>query len=408
MSRIFERNGTLKIISVVIAIILWMYAVSELNPETTLNITDVPIAIINEDILKDKKLTIAYDPGNKTNIRIRGLVNDIRKINTANIKAVLDLGTIDWTGTKQVALNVEGLLPREVRLDKTPEVSVTVNNIETKIIPIKIQVTGKEAEGFYRHPEVIEPQSITIYGAESLVQSVVQGIIQVNLKNDESTIEQSLPIRLIDADERIVDSEYVKLRQENAMVTIPIYPTKALAIKPNILGKPAEGFIVENVEVEPKNLNVNGYASIVNKLEEMVTEVVDIQGTKKDVNVTVNLQQIEGLFISPSQSQQVNVIVRVSETIIDKSFVLNDIIFKNPPDGNTVKVVNEPITIRVKGPYTIVNPMTVSVFEPTVDLAGLEPGEYQLPLTVLIPEGTEKIDMTSEVVTVNISPIEVP
>jgi hypothetical protein len=43
-------------------------------------------------------------------------------VNTSNLKAVLDLSEIDWTGTRLVELDIEGLLPREVRLDKIPEI----------------------------------------------------------------------------------------------------------------------------------------------------------------------------------------------------------------------------------------------------------------------------------------------
>ena len=83
-------NLSLKIISVIAAIILWLYAVSELNPETTKTINDIPVEIINMDALNEKNLTLAEDPASSISIRIRGLVNDIRKVNTSNIKAILD------------------------------------------------------------------------------------------------------------------------------------------------------------------------------------------------------------------------------------------------------------------------------------------------------------------------------
>ena len=93
----------MKIISVIVAIILWLYAVSELNPETTKTITDVPVEVINMDALNEKNLTLLDDPVSSISIRIRGLVNDIRKVNISNLKAVLDLSEIDWTGTRQVS-----------------------------------------------------------------------------------------------------------------------------------------------------------------------------------------------------------------------------------------------------------------------------------------------------------------
>jgi hypothetical protein len=53
-SRLLKNNLSLKIISVIVAIILWLYAVSELNPETTKPINDIPVEIINMQILNEK------------------------------------------------------------------------------------------------------------------------------------------------------------------------------------------------------------------------------------------------------------------------------------------------------------------------------------------------------------------
>ena len=138
-SRLLKNNLSLKIISVVVAIILWLYAVSELNPETTKTFNDIPIEIINMNELNEKNLTLAENPEQSITVRIRGLANDIRKVNISNLKAVLDLSEIDWTGTQSVALDIEGLLPREVKLDRIPEIPVTVNNITRKLIPVVVE-----------------------------------------------------------------------------------------------------------------------------------------------------------------------------------------------------------------------------------------------------------------------------
>ena len=142
-SRLLKNNLSLKIISVIVAIILWLYAVSELNPETTKPIYDIPVEIINMDVLNEKNLTLAEEPEKSITVRIRGLANDIRKVNTSTLKAVLDLSEIDWTGSQMVTLDIEGLLPREVKLDKIPEIPVTINKITRKLIPVVVEWTGE-------------------------------------------------------------------------------------------------------------------------------------------------------------------------------------------------------------------------------------------------------------------------
>jgi YbbR domain-containing protein len=408
--RFFQNNLALKIISVIIAVILWLYAVSELNPEQAKNIYDIPVTIINEDALNEQQLTLAEKPAESVTIRIRGLVNDIRKVNTANLKAVLDLRTIDWTGTRQVELNIEGLLPREVKLDKIPEIPLTVDNIAFKTVPVTVEKSGEAAKGYFVHPENVEPQTVTIIGAQSLVDSVVRGVVQVKLDNDESTIEQSLPIKLVDAAARVISSEYLKLKQESAIVMIPIYPVKSLAVKANITGVPANGYVVDDVEVEPGMLIVNGFASVIDKLEALVTESVDIQNAVEDVQATAEIKEVEGVYLEPGQPSQISVVVRIRETTIEKSLTVNQIELKNIPEGYQAEVVSGSVTLQLRGLFTAVNPMTAQSLNPSVDVSQLSqgeedivPGQYELPLSIAVTQSVEIVNISSETVTVNLS-----
>jgi hypothetical protein len=205
ISKFFKNNLSLKIISLIVAIILWFFAISELNPERTQNLSNIPVEIINMDQLNRKNLTLVEDPASMVTIRIKGLVNDIRRVNDGSLKAVLDLGDIDWTGTQNMELEIVGLPPREISLERVPEISVTINRIISKPIPVEIEVTGNGGDGYYVHEANAEPPSVTIYGAQSLVDSVVQGIVKVKLDQDEGTIKQSLPIELVDSVGNIVN-----------------------------------------------------------------------------------------------------------------------------------------------------------------------------------------------------------
>jgi len=416
-SKFLTNNLSLKIISVVVAIILWLYAVSELNPEVTKNITDIKVEVINMDVLNEKQLTLVEDPVDSITIRIRGLANDIRKVNTSDIKAVLDLSEIDWTGTQLVELQVEGLLPREVKLDKVPEISLTINKIATKVIPVVVDVTGDGEEGYYVHEATVEPKNITIYGPESLVDNVVQGVVQVKLDKDESTIKQSLPIKLVDAAGRTVESDYLNLRQEFAMVSIPIYPIKSINVKANVTGEPAAGFVIESVIVEPVRLTVNGYASILEKLSYLTTEAVDIQNAAEDVYATVDVVTDEGVFLEPGQPSKVNVAVKIRETTVEKALDINrnHVTLANVPEGYQITMENLPVTVRLKGPYTAVNSLNAQSLAPVVDLAQLTeetgegsiaPGHYQLELKLTIPENVEIAQISSRTVLINIQPVE--
>ncbi|HHU48695.1 MAG: YbbR-like domain-containing protein [Caldicoprobacterales bacterium] len=408
-SRLLKNNLSLKIISVIVAIILWLYAVSELNPETTKSINDIPVEIINEEILNERNLTLAEDPASSITVRIRGLANDIRKVNISNLKAVLDLGDIDWTGTQQVALDIEGLLPREVKLDKIPEISVTIDKVTSKLIPVVVELTGQSEQGYHVHEPTVEPSTITVYGAQSLVESVVQGVVQLNLDKAVSTIDQSLLIKLVDAEGRTVESKYLNMRQSSALVTIPIYPVKTMAVKANVIGEPANGFVVDSISMDIEQIAVNGYASVIEKISSLSTEPINIQGAVDDVRAKVNILLENGIFLEPGQPASVNVVVNISETTINTNLVVEQIELQNVPEGYEATVDTSAITIQIAGPFTVINGITAQDLAPAVDLSrlspqggALEPGQYQLPLIFKVPDRSQILHVSNDTVTVNV------
>lgn len=406
--KLFERNGAIKVISVVIAFILWLYAVSELNPEATKSITDIPIIVQNADELWNKGLTLAKDPPTKTSIRIRGLGNDISKVNLNNIKAILDLSIIENDGVQQVQLDIEGLTPREVRLDTIPEVSVTINKVTNKIIPVNIRYVGAQPKEYYIHEATADPKNITIIGAESIVNSVVKAVVEVNLENAKEKLELSLPITLYDASDKKVEPRYIEMLQKFVMVTVPIYPLKTLPVSATVTGEPAIGFIVKSVVVEPDKIVVNGDPAVISKLEKLATEEIDISGKSGDVNVKIPIEAIPGVFFDTGKVRDVNVRIDIEEQTIERSFELKSISLNNIPEGYEAELMTQLVRVTLSGRYSAIDKLDVDSLKPSVDLKGLTEGEHLVEIQLNLPSGMQKVDSSPPKVLVRLTMIETP
>lgn len=64
---------------------------------------------------------------------------------------------------------------------------------------------------------------------------------------------------------------------------------KALRIRPDLEGEPAEGFVVKEVQVEPQRVWVTGARSDVLRLKEVVTETIDVAGISEPIEREVRL-----------------------------------------------------------------------------------------------------------------------
>ena len=114
-------------------------------------------------------------------------------------------------------------------------------------------------------------------------------MVRINIDKDVSTIEQSLMIKLVDGEGNIIESKYLNMKQSSALVTIPIYPLKTVDVRANIIGEPAEGFVIDKISVNPPQVSVNGFASIIERLSYLTTEAIDIQGAVGNIEKRLTL-----------------------------------------------------------------------------------------------------------------------
>ena len=80
-----------KIISVVIALILWVYVVNVINPPSSSTIAGVPVRLLNQEVLAASNLAIAGADQYTVDVVIEGARSDILDIEEEDITANADL-----------------------------------------------------------------------------------------------------------------------------------------------------------------------------------------------------------------------------------------------------------------------------------------------------------------------------
>ena len=89
---------------------------------------------------------------------------------------------------------------------------------------------------------------------------------------------------------------------------------KSVQIRPDVVGEPAEGFVVTDVSIEPPQVWLVGARSAVLRLSEVVTETIDVSGVEESV------EREAGLSLGPGKlwvedNPQVTVRVQVEPLV---------------------------------------------------------------------------------------------
>ena len=119
-----SKKGNL-IISLILAVALWMYVVGEMNPTTSKIFRDIPITLMNEQTLTDQDLAVVGISAESLNLTLTGKRSDIGRIKSTDISAYVDL-TDAGEGDNQLTVSLHVPSTVDVKDQNVNKVTVTV------------------------------------------------------------------------------------------------------------------------------------------------------------------------------------------------------------------------------------------------------------------------------------------
>jgi YbbR domain-containing protein len=175
--------------------------------------------------------------------------------------------------------------------------------------------------------------------------------------------------------------EVVQIAPSNVAIAFEESATKIVPVVPNVEGEPADGFVVGTVRADPATVEVVGPATAVAALTEAITEAVSVASATAAVteSVTVGVPDSTVRLRSP---QNAKVTVNVTESPIEWAVAAIPVQIKNAGGGAQISPLQ--VTVHVRGPREA-RGSGAETFEATVDVEGLRPGQFQVPVRVVPP-----------------------
>jgi len=161
---------------------------------------------------------------------------------------------------------------------------------------------------------------------------------------------------------------------------------RIVPVRVDLIGKPPFGYETREIEISPSTVEVSGPAPQVERLQAIMTDVIDVSQLTQTVTRELGLQGVDGEFVSYN-IERARVRVEVQEVVATREFRhlrvnVKNAAFRLPPTPFFVDV-------WIRGPQRIVDKMRLEDGEVFVDAGGQGPGEVMLPVTVLAPPGVE-------------------
>jgi YbbR domain-containing protein len=174
--------------------------------------------------------------------------------------------------------------------------------------------------------------------------------------------------------------EVVQLSPSNLSVTLERSARKMVPVVPEVDGNPRDGYVVGTTSADPATVEVAGPATAVARLTEAITEPISVEGAAATVseNVNIGVADPSVRLLSPASAQ---VTVNIAPAPVEWAVAGIPV---RPRSGKAAEIVPAQVTVFVRGPREARN-FDASEFDATVDVEGLRPGTFELPVQVTPP-----------------------
>ena len=192
--------------------------------------------------------------------------------------------------------------------------------------------------------------------------------------------------------------DVVQITPSNVSMRFEPSAVKAIPIVPGVEGEPAPGFVVGTVVADPPTVEVLGPASALSGLTEAITEPVSVAGASKTVTESVTVGSPDPMV---RLRQPVTTRVTVSITAAPVEWEIRDVAVQVRNAARPVQMVTKQVNVRVRGPSESRN-HNAADFDASVDVGGLGPGQYELPVRIVPPSRVGVITVTPAQVKVRV------
>lgn len=426
MKKALTSNLGLKILSVLVACVIWVFVVNEEDPEKKQSFSDVAVEIRNSDSFGvDKTYSIEEDTDN-VKIWVTARESVVNRLQSKDFKVVADMRNITLGDAVPYTVECTNSAITKANWECEPaSLKIKIENVvqESFGVEVVIEGEGKPAKGYEVGTTGIqEGDTINIAGPESLVNIIHKVSVPVTVNSTMSSSQvlsgdititdgNGVPFTKSQMDNLIfTTSSGVLLKDRKLNVEIELWKVQSdIKLEVETTGTPAWGYRVSEVKVTPETVSLAGDKETLEELEGVLrlTDMISVQGVSESFTPeTINLSD----FLKENYKDKLKLVGGAASTISVKITIekmgtkkidipLSAITIKGRPEGlDMVLTPADKLSIEVGAVSGSLEDISQEDVKAVLDLTAYQKaGRYEVPVQITLPEGFE---METEVVIV--------
>ena len=294
MNKAGSNNLTAKILSLVLAAILWIYVMNEQNPPIEA-VFAVPVEVRNS-----QQQLVPDDIPETVRVKLRGPRSVIAGVLAKDIICYVDVKGLS-EGRHSVKVATVAPTGLEIIETNPDRAAIRLDAVIQRRLPLEFRLTGTAQPGAVISRITGSQEQVRIEGARPLVDNVDKVYVPVEISNRSTDFQLPAPVIPVNKAGQTVEGLTLQPDKVNVAVTIAKENIRKLvAVRVLTSGEPAKGYVVKSVTTEPAQVEVWGMAEDLERLDFVTTEPVSVSAASQDVKRDVLLEIKDGLKAEPS------------------------------------------------------------------------------------------------------------
>ena len=317
------NNWGLKIVSLIVAIFLWLFVTNYQDPETVLTVSNVPVKLLHTEAVKSEgKIFIVLDDSDTIPVvTINAPRSIVDALEADNVIATADLEDMNPDFTVPIVLTTNKYSDSITNISGSiRNVSLSVEDEAKAIFPIEAAVAGNAADGYQIGQVTLDQNQVRVTGPKSEVERVRSAGVTVDISDSDRSISTNAEIHLYDEDGRDLEiGKNLTLNIDKVLVRVEVLPLKEVPVKIAVSGTPVEGYrMTGETTVEPGRITIAGKKSTLEAVSaiSIPSSELNVTGRTNSLVKTFDLRNYlpSGVELAEGESETIKVTIEIVET----------------------------------------------------------------------------------------------
>ena len=393
LDSLWQNNTFFKVISVVIACIIWIVVAMNMKTDIPREIKEVPVTMDNQtSFITRMGLTIIGDESLFVDVTIEGQRLVVGSIKPEDIAVSVDLGSVNGAGNFSLPLVAENVSGKDFAISSISPSTVNLkfDRMVTKKFNVDVKMEGLVVpeEGYLMEEAVVSPTQVSVTGPDTDIAKIAKCVVSVDHEGSlTKTTAFTSDIVLLDKDGNKIETSGLTMDVKQAEVTVPILKTVDLPVMVEFLNAPTN-LDLEELEyaVSNETVTVAGPVDEIDKYSEIILGYIDFKALDLESNFTFDVELPEN-FINVAHTETVTVTFDWTD-MVAKEFTVTNLSLVNVPSDYDARLLTDRVTkVKIIGPAQVLETMTADDLVGQIDLSkrSVETGQFKTAVTISAP-----------------------